>query len=315
MQTIILPDQPDLTRFNIYAPWVRRLEIFGGGCSQDIRNSGPLLNILTGRPLLPNLRILTTHIGAEISSKDLLWFINLCFSPTLVEIRTILHKRGLPSRISPAAAPGFLQNIRNTCPQIEILEFYPEDSEYGSNLTGVETYYIPGNEYRITLASFSNLRSFTSTMYILQPETFSVLGNLPNLESLGIHGCREYDPVLAEGMNVPETWFPMLKILRLNEVHPFDITILWNQPTIARKLISIWIHADPTSPPDSSTSPTDGNNWIHLFLTNLPRLSPNVKNLVFEMEDEDDTIFTLSPGARDALNRLTLKTRALKCVE
>lgn len=307
---ITLPPDLDLTRFNIYAPWIHELEIFGGPYSQELANPDPLLSLRAKRPLLPNLRRLTACTGSPIDGGQLLWFIDLFLCRSLTEIRTVLHDKGYHSHIEPAVIPGFLQKVLNTCPQIQTLEFYPQDSQTrsASDGPGAARYYIPGNEYRDTLASLSNLRSFVSTMYILQPETFSVLGNLPHLESLTIRGCREDAPVLDLGLSVPQTWFPNLKELRLYEVHPRDIVTLWNQPHIAGKLVSAYIHCDPTAPVDPfNDRPSDGNKWIDLFLLSLPRLSPNIKGFDLRVEDEDRTIFRLSGNARAAMRELGLR--------
>jgi hypothetical protein len=301
-----------LTRFDVYAPWVQHLEIFGGAYSQDIRNVRPLLNILAQRPLLPNLRRLTAHTGAEIESARLLGFINLFFYPTLTEIRTILHEHGHESYIDPTSVPSFLQKVHDTCPRIQALEFYPQGNIY--EFDGPEKFYIPGDEYRTTLGSFSNLRSFSSTIFILQPKTFSVLGGLPYLESLGILGDREDYPVLNERMTVPETWFPSLKHLQLRQVHPQDITTLWSQPPIARKLVSASIHCDPTAPLDQDNQPTDENNWVDMFIMDLLRRSPNMKKLALKLEDEDG-ILGISQSARDALQELHLDSFDLATAE
>ncbi|CAE6507197.1 unnamed protein product [Rhizoctonia solani] len=304
--TVKLPLNPDLGRFNLYAPWVQELEIFDE-CSQEIENVDPFLTLFDGRPLLPNLRQLTTYTGADIvSDKRLMGFINMFFSSSLREIRTRLHEKGHPTNIYTSSISTLFKRIKETCPQIRALEFYPTNP-YGSS----EPVTL-NNQCRDILQSFSNLRSFSSTTYILEPAVFRVLGGLPHLESLSIRGSHMEEPVLDEQLSVPADWFEELIDLQLYDIHPQDIKILWGQTSIAKKLGSVLIQTDPTTAPDPSDEPMDGNNWIESFLGALPRLSPHLHDLTFYVGDEDGTQFRISPDVRNGLRELKLEKFELK---
>ncbi|KAF8684261.1 hypothetical protein RHS04_01499 [Rhizoctonia solani] len=304
--TIVLPSNLDLGRFNIYAPWVHELEIFRQS-SQEIQNVKPFLTLLDGRPPLPNLRRLTTHTGAtNLSGKELLDVINIFFSPSLKVIRTIFHEEGIQAYLDASSVPTFFKKIEETCPQIEILEFYPQ------NLHGSPGPFMLSDQSRAMLQSFSNLRSFTSAGYILESATFGILGSLPHLESLGIRGEYIEDPILDEQLSIPGDSFGKLVDLRLHDIHPQDIKTLWSQPHIVNKLISVLIRTDPTIPPNLSDNPVDGNSWIELFLLALPGLSPRLKSFIFYVGDEDGSEFQVSQEARDGLNKLGLRQLKLK---
>ncbi|CAE7227652.1 unnamed protein product [Rhizoctonia solani] len=303
--TITLPSNPDLSRYHIYAPWVRELEIFAGR-NLEIQNAGPFLALFGGGPLLPNLRRVTTHTGADIGSKEMMKFLNMFIAPSLTEIRTIIHKKGLPSYVHPSGVPAFIKKIKDTCPHIQVLEFYPEsayDCPEG---------YRPTDRCRDILRSFSNLRFFGSTTYIFEPSIFAIMGNLPHLAVLSVRGFYMEDPVLDAQVSIPETWFPALKVLRLYDTHPRDIKVLWKHPPVVKKLISVLIHTDPTAPPDRSDNVMDGNKWIEEFLTALPSLSPGLKDLTFYVGDEDGTKFQVSQHVRNGLHNLGLKHLDLK---
>ncbi|CAE6436647.1 unnamed protein product [Rhizoctonia solani] len=303
--TMVLPLNPDLSRYNIYAPWVQELEIFGE-CSQEIVNLDPFLAALDGRPPLPNLRQLTTYTGAtNISDKELMSFINIFFSSSLTGIRMLYHEEGVPTYIDSSSIPAFFKKIKETCPEIRTLEFYPQSS-YDSEPI------VLSEQSRNTLQSFSSLRSFTSTTYILEPATFGVLGNLPCLESLGIRGSHMGDPVLDEQLSIPANWFEELIDLQLYDVHPQDIKILWGQPSVVKKLGSVLIQTDPTTSPNPSGEQMDGNSWVESFLGALPRLSPHLHDLTFYVGDEDGTEFQISQGVRDGLRKLDLDKFDLK---
>ncbi|KEP48390.1 hypothetical protein V565_125990 [Rhizoctonia solani 123E] len=298
--TIILPLNPDLSRYNIYAPWVHELEIFEE-CSQEIRNLDPFLTILDGHPPLPNLRKLTTYTGASnLSDKQLMDFINMFIGPSLREIRTLFHEKGHPTYINTSSISTLFKRIKETCPQIRALEFYP-DSPYGSS----EPITL-SNQCRIILQSFSNLRSFNSTTYILEPSVFRILGGLPHLESLGIRGSHMEYPVINEQLSVPADWFEELIELQLYDIHPQDIKVLWGQPSIVKKLGSALIQTDPTTASDPSDEPMDGNNWIDSFLGTLPSISPHLHDLTFFVGDENGTQFRISRDVRNGLRKLKL---------
>ncbi|CAE6443324.1 unnamed protein product [Rhizoctonia solani] len=281
--------KPDLSRYDIYAPWVQELEIYGG-YYQEIADSNSFLTLLGGRPPLPNLRRLTAYTIAPIDGQDLMDFFNMFISPSLTELRTIIPNEGLPQisgcSVPPLSVPKFLEKIQKTCPQIHVLEFYPED-RYASNRS---QRYIPSNESRSILSSFLNLRSFSSTTYTLESAIFSILGQLPHLESLGIRGSPVERSVLDKQLSIPETWFPVLKELRLYDVDPEDIQVLWNQPNIAKKLTSLLIQADDTAQRYENDSRLRGTNWLHPFLEALPGLSPLIQDVVLYMGSLDSRI-------------------------
>ncbi|KAG8733148.1 hypothetical protein FRC11_008425 [Ceratobasidium sp. 423] len=298
--TTVVPPNPNLDRYHIYAPWVQELEIFGGR-RQEIKNLNSFLALLDGRPPLPNLRRLTTHTGADIGSREMMGFLNTFITPSLIEIRTIIHEKGLPSYVHPSLVPAFLQKLKENCPRIQVLEFYPEsayDCPEG---------YKPSPQCQTFLWSFTSLRSFSSTVYILESATFAIMGSLPHLELLGIRGFWTEDPILDEQLSVPETWFPALKTLRLWDVHPRDIGLLWNHPPVVKGLVSVWIQTDPTTSTDRSDPPMDGDRWIRQFLTALPQSSPGLQDLTFYVGDEDGRVFHIPEDVREGLRRLGLK--------
>ncbi|KAG8697314.1 hypothetical protein FRC11_000114 [Ceratobasidium sp. 423] len=286
---ITFPSNPDLSRYDRYASWIQELEIYGG-YYQEIINPNSLLTLLGGRPLLPNLRRLTAYTTAPVDARNLIDFFSMFTSPSLTEIRTIIPNKGLPqtssSRVPSSSAPVFLERLKDICPQIEVLEFYPESTSAGD----WPERYIPSDQSRNTLSSFSNLRSFSSTTYILESAILSILGELPHLESLGIRGSPRELPVLDKQLSVPETWFPVLKDLRLYDVDPEDIQVLWNQHTIIKKLTSLLIQTDDSINRYAPDSPLYGKNWVGTFLQALPHLSPQLQGVAFYMGDLDGRV-------------------------
>ncbi|KAL5639882.1 hypothetical protein ACGC1H_006453 [Rhizoctonia solani] len=113
--TLTLPSNPDLSRYEIYSPWIHELEIFAG-YDQEIKNLEPFLTRLDGYSPLPNLQRLTTYTTLSIGGEQLMAFINIFISPSLTEIRTIIPNNGLPrgtdSRVPSSAIPASLRKIK-----------------------------------------------------------------------------------------------------------------------------------------------------------------------------------------------------------
>ncbi|CAE6448256.1 unnamed protein product [Rhizoctonia solani] len=126
---ITLPPDPDLDRYNIYAPWVQEIDFFGGRILQEIANPNRLLTLLNSRPLLPNLDRITVYSIIPITEPSIK-LVNLFMNPSLKEIRTVLHEKDggiLRSFPMPwSLGPIFINHIKQTCPRLETLEFYPE---------------------------------------------------------------------------------------------------------------------------------------------------------------------------------------------
>ncbi|KAJ1304846.1 hypothetical protein OPQ81_005980 [Rhizoctonia solani] len=284
--TVTLPLNIDLSRYDIYCPWVREIEIFGKG-SLEVINIDRFLTVLDGRPPLPNLQHLTSCATAPVDGNKLMNFISMFISPSLAEIRTVFPRDGLPkrsiSRVPSSSIPAFLRKIQETCPKIRVLEFYPEVDSVD---TGSKKYTL-SDRCRSILSSFLNLRSFSSTTYLLDFTVLGILGELPCLQSLGIRGFPTELQVLDKKLSIPETWFQSLKELRLHDVHPEDIQTLWNQPTIVQNLVSVLIQTDHLHARNRDDDALYGTKWISPFLEALPHLSPYLQDAYFFVGDED----------------------------
>ncbi|CAE6410454.1 unnamed protein product [Rhizoctonia solani] len=172
--TLTLPSNPDLSRYEIYSPWIHELEIFAG-YDQEIKNLEPFLTRLDGYSPLPNLQRLTTYTTLSIGGEQLMAFINIFIS-----------KQGKP-------------------------------------------------------------------------------------------------------LLIPETWFPSLKDRRLYDVHPEDVKSLWNQPTIAQKLVSALIQTDYSELlfRNPVNDLAHNRNWLGPFLAALPDLSPRLQDVALYIGDGD----------------------------
>ncbi|CAE7218928.1 unnamed protein product [Rhizoctonia solani] len=291
---ITLPSNPDLSRYDIYAPWVRELEFFRERILVGIENTGGLLALLelNGRPLLPNLNRLIVYSIIPITD-DSVHLVNMFMTSSLTDIRTILCEKEKDDvirtfRIPWSSAPIFMKSISKKCPQIQNLEFYPlAEAGWG----GIPR---PRDQCRNALSSFLSLRSFSSTTYVLEPTTFGTLGELPHLESLSVRGLATENSILDKRLSIPETWFPSLKDLQLYEVHHEDIQTLWKQPTIVKKLTSVLVQIDRWPVKDSPANILRGQGWIGPFLASLLHFSPCLQKAVFYIGNGDSKVDIIS---------------------
>ncbi|KAF8598815.1 hypothetical protein BDV93DRAFT_609628 [Ceratobasidium sp. AG-I] len=306
---ITLPSRLDLTRFEIYAPWVRHLEVFNGEYKYILNNADALFHLASTRPVLPNLHVLTLTLITldEISDAEYLYFTELFLSPTLAEIRHV-GLSNTPPYLKIRSVPRLIQKILNVCPSIEVLGFYPGEEPAGDYTSSRNVNFsLPDASLHADLARFSNLRSFTSTLYIFEPATLWALGSLPLLESLDVFDCAEDLGSLDVGLTIPDDLFPSLRHLCLRNFDAKDVSTVWNQPLV-RNLESVTIKCDP-SPVEEDFDTMAGQDWVDAFLTKLPRTSPHISKLELDFEGVPSLglwTYSLTRAGIDALSQLPL---------
>ncbi|KAF8598827.1 hypothetical protein BDV93DRAFT_512209 [Ceratobasidium sp. AG-I] len=312
---IILSDTSDFTRFNIYAPWVQQLEVFSSVTIYKLRYYKELVDVVAKRPLLPNLRTLSLSTNLKVPSENYESLVKLFVCPSLVEIR---HKADYFPQyyLEASSAHLLIQRISAACPSLQRLEFYPDVDEYSlrerSRLVSS-----PNAAFPRILAGFSNLRSFSSTAFIFEPAILHALGGLPLLETLSIveyNLAVQKPPTLGEDFHVLDTWFPALRNLQLYDLDPREITAIWKQPRFVQKLNAVTVRCYPGALDDDHMEPMNGQPWIDMFLSGLPRASPHIAqldveidNLAFELQKK----YSLS-NARDDLRQLPLCSTRLQ---
>ncbi|KAF8598819.1 hypothetical protein BDV93DRAFT_526537 [Ceratobasidium sp. AG-I] len=292
---ITLPDILDLTRLDIYGPWVRRLHGLDERVTYTFFNISALMNVLSTRPILPGLQSLTM-------TSRCMPFTRLFLCPTLVEIRHVPLNQGEPYLSAPQAS-NFVLEIRDACPDLQELEFHT--GEWAPRKSTRRLIYPSlGVPFGETLARFTNLRSLTSTAFVLDLTTFQVLGGLPLLESLTITANWGDPPILGRNLTIPDFYFPRLQHLGLHNFDLQDITILWNQASIVGNLLSASIGCNPYS---ANNTYEDGQKWIAVFLTSISRASPLIRELELYFDDPPADFEPYSMmGALQTLRQLPL---------
>lgn len=307
----------DLTRFNVYAPWVQRLELFNDSIKYEFWCCRNFLDTLTDRPLLPNLRILSLSTDHGVLQYDYNTAVELFVCPSLV---VILHTTDYCPQhyITAQSARCLVQKVSALCPGLQRLEFYPGRCEF-THLHYSNLFSSPDAAFPKILSGFSNLRSFSSTAFILEPVFFQALGGLLALETLCI---VDYDPEeqippsLDKDFRALDTSFPALRNLQLYDIHCRDITTMWSQPPLVQKLYAVTIRCYPGAPDDEETETLDGQEWIDTFLPSLARASPYIEQLDIEFKNLPcyPQRFWM-PDGREDLRRLPLRSVRLRFSE
>lgn len=264
------------------------------------------------------MRALTLSTEIKLDSEDIALYTELFLSPTLVEIRHISDCY-LEQYLDVDFAYPLAQKVSSMCHGLQTLEFYPNrgELEYGEGLSLVSS---PSEGFPRILAGFSQLRSFSSSAFIFNPAVLKVLGDLPQLESLGmVDSCadEETPPMLGEDFEIPETWFPMLRSLQIYDMHPLDISTMWKQPPLVQNLVSVIVQCFPSTPDDGEEEDPDGQEWIDGFISDLVQSSPLVENLDldFDVLSWVDQSYSLSADSLENLRRLRLRSIRLSGIK
>ncbi|KAG8699131.1 hypothetical protein FRC08_005489 [Ceratobasidium sp. 394] len=230
----------DFSRFDVYAPFVRRLRVYGRTARYF---KGERRRVCISRAqrgvLLPNLTSITMLTSDLYPDSDALFWLDLFLKPSLCELRLAPIAKAYTSWVSYPATSALLGKLVTVCPTIEKLEFYPLDIK---RLSGKNTdsstgmLWSPGP--RPDFSAFTQLRRVTSTISILDDGGLAALGALPRLGFLSIHGCSGESPKDLQ-LDIPEDSFPSLSQLNLLEVNTTNLPAIMGVKQLVRGLTSL----------------------------------------------------------------------------
>ncbi|KDN33977.1 hypothetical protein RSAG8_12936, partial [Rhizoctonia solani AG-8 WAC10335] len=317
VSTIMIRLSPllDFTRFDIYAPLVKSLDLYGDSKHSYDFSGWSTLNQRQS-PLLPHLSSLTMRgtCGSRGSGDQLLWT-TLLASSTLREVRTVSSgkKRPNPLLVAPVVASLLLSKITHQCPDLQVLSIFPEPSltSTGSYKEGIFETFLTFSQppFQHYLAQSRQLRELASTGLILQSDVLPIVASLPRLVHLEIFTPSiDIDP---DEISLPENAFPSLQRLSLYLALNQGATDLWKIHAL-RQLTSLRIefrdqHNDDTDDPE---------NWARNLLSTIAKNSPNLRHLHvnFSLCDscEDEPCDLGDPVLLEELSTLPLETVTLE---
>ncbi|KAG8742632.1 hypothetical protein FRC10_001181 [Ceratobasidium sp. 414] len=312
-----VPNDPDLGRFNIYAPHVKHLRgtprytvVFP---TQDNSTLGP--------SLLPNLQHITLVSKRHYDHGDLktifvpididwvLYF--LC--PTLLSLEMLgvnqpadyANDEFLP-RMDSAACLRVANIISDRCPRMETLRMFPDDSS--------GTFSLPYAE----LTKMNHLRSFTWSGHRVDQRLMEVLGALPRLESLRFlsniaetpnyywdFSDSEDDPgrdTVPDPITIASGTFPALRSLELCRLGPRTIAEVCALGPLFRHLGSLKVVYEGYPSPYRR----GGRTWSEDVFASLGDGSPHLSDLEISDTSELELTKVVERLRQMPLRRLSL---------
>ncbi|KAG9124390.1 hypothetical protein FRC07_011804 [Ceratobasidium sp. 392] len=229
------------TRFDIYAPYVKYLDIYGPkGEMFKLTGWKVLISRARRQALLPNLHTLTISSICNSNGPDQPMWVGAFASPSLVNLEVTAADLAIAPSISYSATSFIMEYLTARCPKLERLGLFPcaeigTDAEEGEgNLLA----FLSGGLFYKYTAHFTTLRHLSCTLAWFQGPPLRILGQLRHLESIDVCGIDDADDMDSE---LTENSFPSLRSLSLHRPHPYDATqTLWTTQMI-KNLTSLYI--------------------------------------------------------------------------
>ncbi|KAG8723121.1 hypothetical protein FRC09_004633 [Ceratobasidium sp. 395] len=274
----------DFSRFNVYALWIRHLDVAQGNKSPKSSQLDALCRYATPRNLLPNIT------SIKCFQTELAWLLPF-LSFSLLRLEYVDSGQPLQNcELTMTNSLVLLHIVSEKCPKLQRLAVYSEsdEEESTSNLEALK--YVSKAKVELQLqqgpapfiASTPPLVKFATSEDILNHACFEIISTWPLLESLAItlNAYKyEYNPP-----KLPDTAFPSLKHLALYWL-PDRKTFrrLWNIPALVSKLTSVKIL--PCG--DLCREKSQFKFILEPILATLAKKSPHLENLWFRALDPD----------------------------
>ncbi|EUC63987.1 hypothetical protein RSOL_434050 [Rhizoctonia solani AG-3 Rhs1AP] len=228
---ITLPSTPDLSRFNMYAHCIRKLEIYcpndSASCDSITLTNWMVLSAHSrAHGLLPNLSQLSLQptYGWGDDNEPFIWT-RTFMSSSLTAIHFVAKVNRRHSMTFPIAST-LLRHAVSNCPNLHKLSLVTLEQHMAqkhSNLSTALTFWDPS--YYESLSSLP-LRELRCGASLLLPDNIYALTKLQSLERLELHGDYglptrdtprpEMLPLLNTLILVAEHWSDIIGILKLN---------------------------------------------------------------------------------------------------
>ncbi|KAG8736143.1 hypothetical protein FRC10_009651 [Ceratobasidium sp. 414] len=303
----------DFSRFDVYAPWVKHLEV----CQKTppkVQQLDALFQHSATRVLLPNLRSITcTNTDG---SADLIWVLPF-LSPSLLRVEFAITGFTRIPDLSMRESSVLLHLLAERCRELQTLSI-PAKADKNKTAPGLYALkYVSDDdkakvkdEFQLGLGPFITrihpLINLSSTAEIFDAACFGTISTWPLLESLTI----TMDPHKRD-YTFPEldtNAFPSLKHLALYRIPDMNMfQMIWAASALIKKLTSIRLLPSPKFFSDSNTKFSD---TLVDVLSILAEQSPLLEDLwlrvlhpELDRPSYDITLVTLA-----ALQKLPLHT-------
>ncbi|KAG8688514.1 hypothetical protein FRC11_005306 [Ceratobasidium sp. 423] len=256
-----LPESLELSRFNIYAPHVKRLTP-SALCIDEYDNWEGFLSCTRSVDLLPNLEALhlatldntrhtTTVTDWKIEAESVNWII--AFLSTSLRTLALVPSEalGFGHRIrwlDFGLTNSLLTSVAQKCPRLCSFNILPGEVESRAPVSRWRFGSVPqvsfscdSPEIHSNLLRLSNLSFLLISPVVLSPKALNALSGLPKLETLCILGLENDLKVYGDDLQVPIEPFPALRNLELSRLTWGTVVNLCNAKFLTTKLHSITI--------------------------------------------------------------------------
>ncbi|QRV95513.1 hypothetical protein RhiJN_23531 [Ceratobasidium sp. AG-Ba] len=235
-----------LKRLEVYALFVKNLEIFGSDIRSYEMNGAPaLLEYTQKNELLPNLRRLTMKKNERFQIASHFW-LKVFHSRSLLEICPSVYVPGrLPLLPLPVAA-AWINCMTKKCPALETLGIFvtpveddPTSFDHTLEQLAIET---TGESFADAILKAKTLTTLIGGPTLLRHDIFTALRQLPALNRLEIYYSEFQDDYEhLSTAPVDSNFFPSLDHLTLLNPPLNGILSLWNTRRFVLQLTSLEI--------------------------------------------------------------------------
>ncbi|KAG9083031.1 hypothetical protein FRC07_014033, partial [Ceratobasidium sp. 392] len=242
-------------RFDIYAPFVKSLDIYGP--SNDFFNTTgwwPLVLRNRQQTLFPKLHTLSIKTSCNPHEHiQLGMWIQALASPSLVNFLVLPIRTDKGPIVSYPMAAFMLKSAQKLCPNLKSLSLFPDSNEGDIGFDGESPFLmlLAEEPFYSYLPGLHDLRSFSSSIAWFGEEALGVLSRMPNLERLVIYDWHDKwpgGPWSDERLDIKEDSlseeaFPCLRLLSLNLLHPEDVSAILMTKGLVCQLTTLDLHS------------------------------------------------------------------------
>ncbi|KAH7325200.1 hypothetical protein B0J17DRAFT_682626 [Rhizoctonia solani] len=266
----------DFSRFEFYAPYVRRLTVYGHEAKYfQVSGWSPLMIRANAKPLLPNLLSMVMQTKCDSHGPDQFMWIRAFSGPSILTIQASpshLLSRS-PPRVSPLAASVILDIIATRCPRLmrlslfvsETLGFDKYDGE--NNMLGV----LWQRDYYRYFRALPALYELSCSVVMLQTDSLRAIGSLPCLTRLSVYSSGGL--VVLQPPYLSDNSFPSLNELSLQDINPYETAAIMQIAPLMKRLTLLELITNP----EYLDFDESRDEWITgtllLLLANSPRLN------------------------------------------
>ncbi|KAG8687424.1 hypothetical protein FRC11_007257 [Ceratobasidium sp. 423] len=273
----------DFSRFDFYAPYVRRLTVYGHE-AKYFRVSGwsPLMIRANSRSLLPNLLSMVMQTKCDSHGPDQFMWIKAFSGPSVLTIQAspshLLSRT--PPRVSPLAASVILDTISTRCPRLLRLSLFVSENlgldkyDGENNMFGV----LWKQDYYHYFRALPALYELSCSVTMLQSDTLNAIGSLPYLTRLSVYssgGLLVLQPPHPSG-----NLFPSLNELSLQDINPYEAASIMQIAPLMKHLTLLELIINP----DYLDFDELREDWITGTLLQLLSNSPRLNALHIDLD-------------------------------